>query len=134
MSNNTEGTILKRFFLHKKEDTYASPISGLGVLYESHRTIIVTYAHHNEPVRFGNTLKANCQIMQRYHLTKEHRLSNLTIHKDYLVFGINDVAKMIYFAEFGGTQWLAKHQLELLEPRSFYLNWSKDNKFFVEWA
>ncbi len=125
---------MKRYYLHKKEDTYASPLADLGFLHESPQTIIVTYAHHNEPGRFANTLKANCQIMQRYHLTKEQRLPGLSIQKDYLVLGINDVAKMIYFAEFGGSQWLTEHKLELLEPRNFYLNWKKDNTFFVDWS
>ena len=125
---------MKRYYLHQKEDPDANFIADLGILHESHRKIIVTYAHLNEPSRFIQTLKENCQKTQRYHLTKEHSLPTKTILKDYLVLGINDVAKMIYFTEIGDAKWLAEYKLELLAPRSFYLNWNKNDEFVVEWA
>ena len=124
----------KSCFLYQKGSANDTHLARLTILHHDNAALIVKYAHVPESELFIQTLRSQCQQMQLYRLTNARHLSLSDLSEDYLVLGINDVAKMIYFAEKGDHVWIADHKLELLAPRNFYLNWDKQGKFIVEWS
>ncbi len=124
---------MKRYDLYLKESKEETPLATLGVLHQDTKQIILTYYNLLDPESFARDMQLRCQQLQSYDLKEEHHSSQRQELNDYLILGINDVARMIYFIQQGDRAWLNDYKPKLLAPKSFYLNWDKKGGFNAEW-
>ncbi len=121
---------MKRYSLQLKNDTKQS-LESLVALYEGTGELVLTYGDLAEPKRFAKAMLARFKEHQVYNLFEEE--AEKVLIRDYVLWGLNEKARMLCFLEIKDDTYLKEHGLELETISSFHLHWDNHSGFKIKW-